>query len=245
MVAGAKWCAQDWTNTCQASMKNVVPVAAAIPAPNSLSARLPVRFRTHPATACWVLLALFLAGPAGAALLEYEEYVQRANASKRRGDWQSAASQFALAINHPDLPRGGPERSAAHLEYGRAVGALCQFAEAEKYLLQAREIADAARSSSFAALYELGAISVAQKKFDNAVGYFSQVVPMIEREARARTSPRMVADLYEQFAVALTEDGKADEAQSRRREALELRKSSAQGSAADVIAPYGARCAKP
>ena len=55
-------------------------------------------------------------------------------------------------------------QSAVHLEYGRVMGVLCQYAESETYLLRAKEIAEKADSATFPALYELGALSVAQKK---------------------------------------------------------------------------------
>ena len=189
-------------------------------------------------------VALLVAGSAGAADLEYDEYLQRANAAKSRGDWQSAASQFAQAINHPDLPKNGADRSVVHLEYGRAIGVLCQFGEAETYLLRAKEMAEKAGSSTFGALYELATISVAQKKFAEAVSYFSQLAPMLERESRAGTSPQVVADAYEKFAVALAATGKPDEAESRRREAGRIRETSPKAAPAGTIAPYGAKCPK-
>lgn len=190
------------------------------------------------------LVALCVAFSAGAADLEYDEYVHRANAAKRRGDWQSAASQFAQAINHPDLPKSGAERSLAHLEYGRAIGALCRFGEAQAYLLRAKEMAEKAGNSTIGALYELGAISVAQGKFDDAVGYFSELAPMLERESRASASPLVVADAYEKFAVALAATGKADQAESRRREAGRIRESVPKATPAGTVAPYGAKCPK-
>ena len=192
----------------------------------------------------WALAALMSAGPAGAAGLEYDEYLQRAKAARSRGDWQSVASQFAQAINHPDLPKAWAERSNLHLEYGRAVGVLCQFDESEKYLLRAKEIAQQAGGSTFDALYELGTLQVAQRKFDDAVGYFSQLVPLAERESRARTSPQLVIDAYEKFAVALAATGKPDEAQLRRNEAHKLLESNPKPASAGTVTPYGAKCPK-
>ena len=99
-----------------------------------------------------------------AADLDFDEYVQRADAAKKRGDWESVASQIAQAINHPDLPRAGAVRSAVHLDYGRAMGVLCHFDEAEKYLLLAKQIAQQGNVSTFQALVELGALNVQRKK---------------------------------------------------------------------------------
>lgn len=175
--------------------------------------------------------------------LELDEYLQRANAAKIRGDWESVASQIAQAINHPDLPKTGALRSTVHLEYGRAMGVLCQYREAEKYLLLAKEIADVSGSASIGALYEMGSASVAQKKFATAVAYFSQLVAMIERDSRSKLSPSVVADAYEKYSLALAETGKLEEAQSRRSEADKIRQT-APKAVAGLITPYGKLCPK-
>ena len=176
--------------------------------------------------------------------LELDEYLQRANAAKIRGDWESVASQIAQAINHPDLPKTGAVRSGVHLEYGRAMGVLCQYREAEKYLLLAKEIADASGSATVGALYELGSASLAQKKFAAAVGYFSQLVPMIERDSRGKPSALVIADAYEKFSLALAETGKLEEAQSRRSEADKIRQTVQKVAAPGLITPYGKLCPK-
>ena len=187
------------------------------------------------------LVACLLSDAAQAADLEFDEYMQRANAAKNRGDWESVASQIAQAINHPDLPSASATRSAVHLEYGRAMGVLCHSDEAEKYLLLAKGIAQKGNISTFPALIELGALSVAQQKFPVAVGYFSELVPMIERESRIRTSPLVVADAYEKFAIALTATGKLEEAELRRRKAGKIRETSPKAPPG-TITPYGANC---
>jgi tetratricopeptide (TPR) repeat protein len=189
-------------------------------------------------------MVLLVAGPAFAAILEYDEYLERANAARSRGDWESAASQFAQAINHPDLPRDGAMQSAVHREYGRAIGVLCHYEEAEKYLLRAKAMAGKTSSAMIPALYELGAINVAQKKFSAATGYFSELLPMIDRESRDGTPPLVVADAYEKFAVALAATGKPEEAELRRREADRIRETHPKAVAPGTITPYGTQCRK-
>ena len=195
----------------------------------------------------WVAgLALSLLFPAVAAVLDLDEYLQRANASKRRGDWQSAASQYAQAINHPDLPKAGLERSMVHLEYGRAVGALCQFSEAEKYLLMAKTIADQARGSSFSVLYELGGIRVAQRRFDDAAGYFVQILPTPPgAQPQPQAAPPLLADAHEKYATALEAIGKPDASQAHRLEARRLRDANPKPAPAGASIDYAARCPRP
>ena len=192
----------------------------------------------------WAAIVFALAGPLSAAILEFDEYLERANAAKSRGDWESAASQFAQAINHPDLPGDGATRSAVNLEYGRAIGVLCHYDEAEKYLLRAKALAGTSGSTLIAALYELGAISVAQKKFAGAVGYFAELVPMIDRAPRTAPPSLVVADAYEKFAVALAATGQPEEAERRRREAGRIREAGPKAVPPGTITPYGAQCRK-
>ena len=200
-----------------------------------------------PEHVCRVFIACLFPMAATIAMasdLELDEYLQRANAAKIRGDWESVASQVAQAINHPDLPKTGTIRSGVHLEYGRAMGVLCQYREAEKYLMLAKEIADTSGSAAIGALYELGSVSVAQKKFAAAVGYFSQLVPMIERDSRSKPSPSVIADAYEKLSLALAETGKTEEAQARRGEADKIRQTALKAALPGMITPYGKLCPK-
>ena len=42
------------------------------------------------------------------AALEYDEYIERAQKARARGDWQDAATNYAEAINHPTGRRKPP-----------------------------------------------------------------------------------------------------------------------------------------
>ena len=189
-----------------------------------------------------VLIVVVSMCAAHAADLELDEYLQRASAAKVRGDWESAAGQYAQAINHADLPRDAGTRSAMQLEYGRAMGAICQFEEAEKYLLRARDLAAMAGASPFNVLYELAALNSAQKKHAVAARYFSQLVTVIERESRVKNSPQLVADALEKYALALGASGNADEAASRHREAEKIRSANPDPAPPGTITPYGTQC---
>ena len=50
---------------------------------------------SSPALLMCALLASLSSGAGFAADLEFDEYVQRAEAAKKRGDWESVASQTA------------------------------------------------------------------------------------------------------------------------------------------------------
>jgi len=190
------------------------------------------------------LAALLFPPAAAAALLEFDEYLQRAEAARTRGDWESVANQFAQAINHPDLPGDGATRSMVNLEYGRALGVICQFGESEKFLLRAKDIAEKSAAPMFSVRYELGALSVAEKKYAEASTYFSQLPPLIAQDMRARSTPLLVADAYEKWAVALAALGRPDEAAARRAEAGKAREIRARPLPPGTVTPYGAQCPK-
>lgn len=183
-------------------------------------------------------VALLLGGACFAADLEFDEYLQRAAAARKRGDWESAASQMAQALNHADLPADGATRSMVHLEYGRAMGVLCHYGEAEKYLLRAKELAATAKASLFRPLYELGAASLVQKKYPAAAGYFAAM----EKEARGNLPSWLIADALEKSAAAMAATGKAVEAASRLDEAERMRDAKSPVPAPGSITPYGAQC---
>jgi tetratricopeptide (TPR) repeat protein len=225
-------------------MKAFTEYRSSVTIPVSHAAAQAGRCRRSAGGAHWLAIACLLAGPLFAADLEYDEYVQRAAAAEKRGDWQSAANQFALAVNHADLPRDGAARSAMHLGYGRALGVLCQYGEAEKYLQRAREIAEKAGSPTFAPLYELGAISVAQQKHAAAIDYFSQLAPLLEREPRGLAPAATVADVHEKLAAALAATGRTDEAASRRRQADRMRAAGSTSPLPAATTPYGTQCPK-
>ena len=182
-----------------------------------------------------------------AAEAEFDDVnIQRGYAAKKRGDWVSVASQFAAAINNADLPVDGPGgRAVATLEYGRAMGVLCQYAEAEKFLLRAIDMMQKSADGELQVLYELGAVNFVQQKHAETTRYFSQMLASAKRDAAAKRTPWLIADALDKFAVALDATGQAADAKSRREEAAKLREGSTQTVPANTLTPYGRVCKKP
>lgn len=188
--------------------------------------------------------SICLSMTSSAAQLEYDEYLQRANAARQRGDWQSVASQLAQAINHPDLPASGPRRSAVHLEYGRAVGVFCHYDEAEKFLLMARDIAQAAGSATFDAQFELGVMVAKRGEFARAVRYLEPLAHIALPPGAPAPPQQRMALLHEQLAKALAAVGRSQDAANHSRQALTLRQGGAAGTppGIDMATPYGTQC---
>lgn len=189
-------------------------------------------------SACLAWLMVLLPGFATSADLEFDEYLQRASAGRHRGDWESAASQYAQALNHADLPGDSETRAMVNLEYGRSAGVLCQFEDAEKYLLRARDIAAKAEQSTFRPLYELGALNLARKQYTVAETYFTQMA----REPVDKLAPWLVADALEKFAETLIAAGRNTDAETRHREAGRIRDQRPRRPPAGTVTPYATHC---
>jgi len=125
-------------------------------------------------TAICLLVGALLGGPVHASMLDLDEYIQRAHASRQRGDWQSVASQMAQAVNHPDLPKTGEARVKVLVGYAQAVGVLCQYDEASRYLQSALALSTTNRALQADVLDELGALHQAQQQAAQAADYLSQ-----------------------------------------------------------------------
>jgi tetratricopeptide (TPR) repeat protein len=180
-------------------------------------------------------VALALCGPAHAAL-DIEEYLERAEAARKRSDWQALASNMAEVLNHRDLPRDAITRSHYHLEYGRAMGVLCRWGEAEMFLARGKDVAEKGGVSTALALYELASIAVAQNKTEAAGAHFAALMPLIGRGAKPALSSAQADDAYRKYADVLSKLGKADEATAMREKAS--------GKSSTPATPYGTRCAR-
>lgn len=191
-------------------------------------------------------LTLCMAASVSAALLEFDEYLQRADAARQRGDWQSVASQLAQAINHPDIPATGARRSGVHLGYARAVGVFCQYDEAEKYLLLAKEIAQAAGNPTFDAEFERGVMYAARGDFAQAVVILEPLERTAASAAASGPAPQRMVVLQEQLAAALAALNRPEDAARyrERAQALRQRHPEAGRASGDSLTPYGTRCTR-
>jgi tetratricopeptide (TPR) repeat protein len=182
-----------------------------------------------------LLSTVSLAASIAHAALEYDEYLERAQKARQRGDWQDAATNFAEAINHPDRPKKPSEWSDLHLDYGRAMGVLCQYSEATMFLERGLDIAKKGSASPARALYELGSIATAEKKHAAAAMHLTALLVEFEKRDAAQLTTAQWADARSKLAANLEALGKANEATRWKPE-------SPQGAKAGSITPYGTRC---
>lgn len=171
------------------------------------------------------------------AALEYDEYLERAQKARQRGDWQDAATNYAEAINHPDRPKKPAEWSELHLDYGRAMGVLCQYAEATMFLERGLEIAKKGNVSPARALYDLGSVATVSNQHALAAMYLTPLLTEFEKRDAAQLTAAQWADARAKLSVSLEALGKAEEAARWRADASRAAKPETRG-----IVPYGSRC---
>lgn len=174
---------------------------------------------------------------AAAAALDLEEYLERAEAARRRGDWLAVASNMAEVINHRELPSDPARRSEHHLEYGRAMGVLCHYAESALFLQRGLDIALRGKLSPAPAWYELGALAAAEQKHAVVVMHLSALFDDPARRDRPPLTAAQWADARRKLAAALTALGKVEEAARWRVEGVAVPAPGAAG-----VTPYGTRC---
>jgi tetratricopeptide (TPR) repeat protein len=198
--------------------------------------------RVRSLTLVLALMGMVAWHPPGEAALDIEEYQERAEAAKKRGDWQALASNMAEVINHRDAPRDAATKSFHHLEYARAMGVLCDWKEAGEFLSRAKQIAINGKLPPTLALYEQASLNVAQKKFDVALALYEELAPLIGNAGAGRLNAVQAVDALNRHADVLLALGRVADAEARRRAAVGYMDPGGAGAAAGGTTPYGARC---
>jgi len=159
------------------------------------------------------------------------------------GDWEAATRHFARAVVNSDLGNADPRtRAIVNYEYGRGMGVVCEYSEAEKYLLRAIEYDRKAKNPPYLSLFELALVYAHQGKFEEAIQRFSELVTILETEKIKDRYPLGVAEVYERYALALEKVARSSEAETRRSEARAIRTANPAATPFGKLTPYGTRC---
>ncbi len=127
-------------------------------------------------------------------------------------------------------------RADFHYKLGRALGATCQFEKSEQNLAQASELNPRMPQT----LAELARLKLSQNKLADALAYFERALPGLEK--LTSSDPIGVAEIWDDYAAALTKSNKATEATSIAKRAEALRAGNAGKTAAMIKPPYGGQC---
>ena len=172
-----------------------------------------------------------------------EAHAQAGFAAEKRGDWDMARRQFAQAVVNADLGNAQPlAKAPVNYQYGRALGVVCSWEMAEKYLLRSKQFVEDAGQSPYLPVLELALLNEKQGRFEVAASHYAELLPLIDKEHLQAKFPLGVADIYDRYADALDATGRPAEAGSRRSAAQAIRDGNPDAKPIGSRTPYGSEC---
>jgi tetratricopeptide (TPR) repeat protein len=197
---------------------------------------------------CYIGFALFLTiSVTGCASAINAKNANRhgsaAYAASNAGDWTTARKQWAQALVNAQLA-GKPAQQLAvfNYEYGRALGVQCYWKESETHLQKAYELDHQSGGPEFMSLVELSRMKFDQGQFDKCIPYYSRAIESLEKVNAPTQAPTEFSVVLEEYAKALRETGKDQEAISVQKRAEEIRSKNPEGNSATDRTPYGKYC---
>lgn len=191
------------------------------------------------------LSALFLA--ACVTAIPPSQGIHSGNIAYERGDYVQAKESFASALQLATQQNWKPHIATAKYGLGRSLGQLCQFGEAEKYLLEAAnlesEISGAKGIHLSQDYFELARLYYDYGKFDKSVPYFQKAIPLAEELRVGSSDPIGYANVLEDYAIALSKVGDANQAKAIEQRIATLRQSNPGKSAGFKIVRFNPQCA--
>lgn len=150
-------------------------------------------------------------------------YGQAGHAAQKRGDWEAARGYFRHCLQIWDELEGKAEARAFFLyEYGRSVGVLGQFAEAEGFLKQALTLDQQTKGAVRMDLGELALLNLSQNKYAEATTYFDALFKLIDSDAQNNVIPAERLYMLHAYADCLAKVGRLDDAVAIRARAEEI-----------------------
>ena len=191
------------------------------------------------------LSALFLA--ACVTAIPPSQGIHSGNIAYERGDYVQAKESFSSALQLATQQNWKPHIATAKYGLGRSLGQLCQFSEAEKYLLEAANLESEISGGKGIHLsqdyFELARLYYDYGKFDKAVPYFQKAIPLAEEVRVASSDPIGYANVLEDYAVALSKVGDANQSKAIEQKIAALRQSNPGKNAGFKIVRFNPQCA--
>lgn len=167
----------------------------------------------------------------------YSLYNREALKAEKENNWNAAARRYSLALQNSEWANEGKGvRSDFHYKLGRALGATCQFDASEQNLAQAHQF----NPRMPQALAELGRLKLAQNQLLDALSFFERALPDLQKSANA--DPIGVAEILDDYSIALGKSNKEADARAIAKRAGELRAGNAGKTASMIKPPYGGQC---
>lgn len=174
-------------------------------------------------------------------------YFMEAEKAMVAGDLQAAKVGYSRALLNARLGDVPPAAEAGLAQkLARVLGNLCEREEAEKTFLEAvaaaEKVAGTESPRTFPLRVELAQFTFDTDQFGKAVGYFEKAFAVGEA-ILSEKQPVAMAQLIDDYAVALENSGKALEAQEAKKKAVALRERGGESSVVkkDYV-PYPKTC---
>jgi len=195
----------------------------------------------------FVIAASTLTLAACVTALPSSQGIQSGNIAYHRGDYVQAKESFSAALQLATQENWKPDIATAKYGLGRSLGQLCQFSEAEKYLIEAASLESEISGGKGIRLsqdyFELARLYYDYGKFDKAVPYFQKAIPLAEELGVASSDPIGYANVLEDYAIALSKIGDGNQTKAITQKIDTLRQSNPGKSASFKIVRFNPQCA--
>lgn len=176
----------------------------------------------------------------------YQRYYQAGFVAEQEGQYELAKMNYYRALVNVRMGNLEPQRhAAAAYSYGRMLGILCDHKNAELMLTEALKYDKETSGPTHMALFELALLKYDREEYAEAVSYFGQAIPIVDKEEFIGTDPGQFVAYFTLYARALQEIGRAEEGKSFSIRAEELAKKYPDAKPRAGLTPYMKNCAKP
>jgi tetratricopeptide (TPR) repeat protein len=149
----------------------------------------------------------------------YQDYIEAGDQAAASGKLELARSNYARAESNAVIGHLSPqEKEAALFKYGRILGNLCRYDEAEEKFIEANrlneEVNGVGSERTFGTLVEIGQMNYDIGHYEKAVQYFDKALTIAEKYKLDIQYPGSFADAYTDYADALRHTGNNDRAKA-------------------------------
>ena len=194
-----------------------------------------------------LLVGLFISLINGCALnkIHFQKYYQAGNEAEERHDYEMAKKHYYRAWDNARMGRLEPQlRAQAAYSLGRMLGIFCDDKNAELMLKEALNFDKESYGPVYMSLFELAYLNYDQGKYDEAVSYFQQAIPLIDNEKYIEFDPAGFVMHFSTYSRALEKTGHSNEAKVFNDRANVLSKKYPAAQAKDTRTPYNRYCNK-
>lgn len=172
------------------------------------------------------------------------KYYQAGYEAEERQDYETAKKHYYRAWDNARLSGEPKQRAQAAYSLGRMLGIFCDYTNAEQFLKEALKYDKESSGPVYMSLFELAYLSYDQGKYDEAVSYFQQAIPLVDNEKYIEFDPAGFVMHFSTYSSALEKSGHNNEAKvfSNRANALSKKYPNAQAKGART--QYGKNCKK-